>query len=112
MLKKLLLNAVMPLRLFPARNYKNTEMYLQRLIVYIDRGIPVVGGNMRGMFVGYEDYGKTLLQLTGDINEPERITIDKATDAVQWHGYEYKSGWVFVGDKKKIFRLPKSTAGQ
>ncbi|MGI6194076.1 MAG: hypothetical protein GX164_07690 [Clostridiales bacterium] len=60
---------------------------------------------MRGMFVGYEDYGKTLLQLTGDINEPERITIDKATDAVQWHGYEYKSGWVFVGDKKENIPL-------
>ena len=57
---------------------------------------------MRGMFVGYEDYGKTLLQLTGDINEPERITIDKATDAVQWHGYEYKSGWVFVEIKENI----------
>lgn len=42
----------------------NIDMYLQMLSEYIYRGIPVIGGNMRNVFVGYEDYGKVLLQLT------------------------------------------------
>ena len=30
------------------------------------------------MYVGYEDYGKVLLLITGNNNQPERIPLDKA----------------------------------
>ncbi len=85
---------------------KNTEMYLQTLIAYIDKGIPVIKcGNPEGVFVGYEDYGKILLYITGDKNEPERVEIDKVFESKPFHGYEYKSGWIFVGDKKEDLPL-------
>lgn len=81
---------------------KNTEMYMQTLIAYIDKGIPVITcGSRIGVFVGYEDYGKILLYITGNKNEPERIELDKAFEAKPFHGYEYASGWIFVGDKKE-----------
>ncbi len=85
---------------------KNTEMYLQTLIAYIDNGIPVIawGGHV-GVYVGYEDYGKVLLLITGDKNEPERIELDKVFESKPFHGYEYKSGWIFVGDKKESLPL-------
>ena len=38
-------------------------MYLQTLLAYIDKGVPVIswgnGGPPLGVFVGYEEYGKT-----------------------------------------------------
>jgi hypothetical protein len=77
---------------------KNTEMYLNTLTSYIDKGIPVIAwGHLCGVFVGYEDYGKVLLYVTGDNNQPERIPLEKAlrgevTDT---------GGWVFVGEKKE-----------
>ncbi len=81
---------------------KNTEMYLQTLIAYIDKGIPVIRcGGSTGVFVGYEDYGKILLYITGNKSEPERIELDKVFEAKPFHGYEYASGWIFVGDKKE-----------
>jgi len=85
---------------------KNTEMYLNTLIAYIDKGIPVItwGGHV-GVYVGYEDYGKVLLMITGNKNEPERIDSKKAFETKPFHGYEYKSGWVFVGDKKENIPL-------
>ena len=44
---------------------KNTEMYLNTLIAYIDKGIPVITwGSQVGVYVGYEDYGKVLLLIT------------------------------------------------
>lgn len=76
---------------------KNTEMYLQTLIAYIDKGIPVImWGNPLGVFVGYEDYGKVLLYVTGNNNQPERIPLNKALE-----GQADTDGWIFVGDKKK-----------
>lgn len=81
---------------------KNTEMYLQTLIAYIDKGIPVIRcGGSTGVFVGYEDYGKILLYITGNMSEPERIELDKVFEAKPFHGYEYASGWIFMGDKKE-----------
>jgi len=58
---------------------KNTEMYLNTLLAYIDKGIPVIAwGSQVGVYVGYEDYGKVLLLITGNNNQPERIPLDKA----------------------------------
>ena len=76
---------------------KNTEMYLQTLIAYIDKGIPViVWGNPLGVFVGYEDYGKVLLYITGNNNQPERIPLNEALQSQVNMG-----GWIFVGEKKE-----------
>ncbi len=83
---------------------KNTGMYLQTLIAYIDKKIPVIAwgeapviGELGvGVFVGYEDYGKVLLYITGNNNQPERILLDKALE-----GQANTDGWIFVGDKKE-----------
>jgi hypothetical protein len=79
---------------------KNTDLYLQTLIAYIDKGIPVITwgawGNPLGVFVGYEDSGKVLLYIKGNKNQPERIALDKALE-----GRAELDGWIFVGDKKE-----------
>ena len=76
---------------------KNSEMYLQALIAYIDKGIPViVWGNPLGVFVGYEDFGKVLLYITGNNNQPERIPLNEALQRQVKVG-----GWIFVGEKKE-----------
>lgn len=97
---------------------KNKEMYLQTLIAYIDKGIPVISmGCMHqpyGVFVGYEEYGKTLLYISGNGSEPQRISSDDAAESKA----PDVSGWIFVGEKKEqkdlaklyrdaIFALPK-----
>ena len=87
---------------------KNTEKYLQTLIDYIDKGIPVIRcGGSTGVFVGYEDYGKVLLYITGDKSEPERVAFDEVFEFKPFHGYGYKGGWIFVGDKKENRPLSK-----
>ena len=76
---------------------KNTEMYLNTLIAYIDKGIPVIvwGTPIVGVYVGYEEHGKTLLYITGNNNQPLRISLDDAME-----GRADNDGWIFVGDKK------------
>jgi hypothetical protein len=49
------------------------EYYLQKLMDSIDRGVPVICSNW-GMFVGYEDGGKTLLYITHEMEAPGRLT--------------------------------------
>ena len=100
---------------------KNKEMYKQTLMAYIDKGIPVIAWGSHptaivGVFVGYEEYGKTLLYITGNKNEPERIAFELALSddperMSQHHLAGFASslilpsdgglqgGWVFVGDK-------------
>ncbi|MDR1117189.1 MAG: hypothetical protein LBL09_02955 [Oscillospiraceae bacterium] len=64
--------------------------------------IPVIRcGGSTGVFVGYEDYGKVLLYITGDKSEPEWIALNETFAPNPFHGYDYKSGWIFVGDKKE-----------
>ncbi len=83
----------------------NRTMYLQTLISYIDKGIPVIRYHMGwGVFAGYEDYGKVLLYMTADKLEPERIPFE---DVFTKHGGFYDEqagdlgfGWLFVGEKK------------
>jgi hypothetical protein len=98
---------------------KNTEMYLQTLIAYIDKGVPVIawgyGGPPIGVYVGYEEHGQTLLYISGNNNEPERMPLEKALTIDSELAF---GGWVFVGEKKEkknlaqiyrdaIFDLPK-----
>ncbi|MDD5603243.1 MAG: MerR family transcriptional regulator [Eubacteriales bacterium] len=85
---------------------KNKEMYLQTVLSYIDKGIPVIvwqnsneaGANIVGVFVGYEENGQVLLYISGDNNEPQRINLEKA---LYFKGDGKNSGWIFVGEKKE-----------
>jgi hypothetical protein len=88
-------------------------MYLQTLMAYIDKGIPVIRYFYGwGVFVGYEDYGKTLLYLTADKPEPERIpqeaffvsmerSLEESDELSRFMGF----GWAFVGEKKEQMSL-------
>ncbi len=89
---------------------KNKETYLKKLIAYIDKGIPVIftgySDQPCGVFAGYEEYGKTLIYISGDNSEPQRISCDKAM------GYDTDtSGWIFVGEKKEQEDTIKHTRG-
>jgi len=79
-------------------------MYLQTLISYIDKGVPVIiwYKTLVGVFVGYEDYGKILLYITGNNNQPDRITLDNALE-----GRPHNDGWIFVGNRKEDRSLAK-----
>lgn len=85
---------------------KNKKMYLQTLISYIDKGIPVIvwqnsnkpGANIVGVFVGYEENGQVLLYITGDNNDPQCISIE---NALHFEGEGKNSGWIFIGEKKE-----------
>lgn len=83
---------------------KNTEMYVQTLMSYIDKGIPVIswgyGDAPFGVLVGYEEYGKTLLYITGNNNNPDRIPLENALES-EIPELTKKSGWIFIGNKKE-----------
>ncbi|WP_058303847.1 MerR family transcriptional regulator [Gorillibacterium timonense] len=92
----------------------NREMYVQTLMAYIDKGIPVIfndhGNNPNdryswGVLVGYEDYGKTLLYLFGDVAEPDRISVDDLLPADYLADGDHCNGWLFIGEKKKDVSL-------
>jgi len=81
----------------------NPEPHLQKLIAYIDRGIPVIrywcGWHT---CVGYEDGGKTLLCMTGNKEEPYRVTSQELFEGGLAHKDAFDSfGWIFVGEKKE-----------
>ncbi|MBD5115597.1 MAG: MerR family transcriptional regulator [Ruminococcaceae bacterium] len=79
---------------------KNKEMYLKTLIAYIDKGVPVISTGYSeqpyGVFVGYEEYGKTLIYISGNNSGLQRISCDKAMECDT-----DMSGWIFVGEKKE-----------
>ncbi len=93
----------------------NKEMYLQTLIAYIDKGIPVIfnnwGSNIPrnrwgwGVFVGYEDFGKVLLYLNAEMTEPDRTPSSDLLPDEFITGQEACNGWIFVGEKRKIIEL-------
>ncbi|NLG88499.1 MAG: MerR family transcriptional regulator [Clostridiaceae bacterium] len=92
----------------------NRSMYVNTLISYIDNGLPVIynhwGKNPNiiwgwGVFVGYEDYGKTLLYITSEMKEPGRVTLDDMLHGELMPGQEYCNGWIFVGEKRKDVNL-------
>lgn len=78
----------------------NPAMYQQTLMAYIDKGVPVLAYNWEGppwgVYVGYEDYGKTLLLVTGDSAEPQTVPLGKALE---------DRGWIFVGAKTRQIHL-------
>lgn len=88
----------------------NREMYLQTLMAYIDKGVPVIavtrfGGDAPwGIYAGYEEYGRTLLYFLGDKTEPERIPAQQAIDEQQTATYAGQ-GWLFIGEKKRTVDL-------
>ena len=86
---------------------KNKEMNLHTLIGYIDKGVPVItlgiDGPPCGVFVGYEENGKTLLFIFGDNDEPQRISYEKAME----DNNPDVGGWIFVGEKKENIQLAK-----
>ena len=89
---------------------KNTEMYLNTLTAYIDRGVPVIAwGSNVGVYAGYEDYGKVLLLITGNSDQTERVPLSKALQG--WTNGEWPlqsdGGWIFVGEKKEVKPLAK-----
>lgn len=87
---------------------RDPEKYRNMLTAYIDRGIPVVAwGQILGVYVGYEESGRMLLYITGNSDQPQRVTLDEAirkTDA--WvENTKERGGWIFIGDKKKEIPL-------
>lgn len=76
---------------------KNREMYVQTLLSYIDKGVPVIEfgygieGPPWGVFVGYEEHGKILLLMTHNAEEPARVPLEDALTA----------NWIFVGQKNE-----------
>ncbi len=86
----------------------NKEMYVQTLMAYIDKGVPVIavthGGPPWGIYVGYEEYGKTLLFLTGDKIEPERVPIEQVITE-NTASPHCAQGWLFIGEKKRSVKL-------
>ncbi len=61
---------------------ENREKYLNEIVRYIDMGIPVIslGSDVRptGVYVGYEEGGEVLLYMSGENDEPKRISADIA----------------------------------
>lgn len=90
---------------------KNKEMYLQTLLAYIDKGVPVItlgnDGPPFGVFIGYEESGKTLLFISGDNGEPQRISSDKALESNK----PDIDGWIFLGEKKENIPLAQIYRG-
>ncbi len=89
---------------------ENTEMHLNTLTAYIDKGIPIITTmHPCGVYVGYEEYGKVLLYITGDNSQPERITLADAISGQSAFEMEANTqgGWIFVGEKKEAIPLAK-----
>lgn len=77
---------------------QDPEKYLDLLLSYIDRGIPVMDWSKTdGVYVGYEEQGRVLLRIRGNSDQPEQVTVD---DAIQG-----SRGWAFVGEKKETLSL-------
>jgi len=77
------------------------QPWLQKLVESIDRGVPVIrywcGWHV---CVGYENGGQTLLCLTGDNEEPYRVTAEELFEGGQEHRDVFHwFGWIFVGEK-------------
>lgn len=79
---------------------KNPDMYVQTFVSYIDRGLPVIvwglGEPPVGVLVGYEEYGKTFLYITGNNNRPERLSLESFLTQKECSN----PGWFFIGSQK------------
>ncbi|MDF2925479.1 MAG: putative transcriptional regulator [Paenibacillaceae bacterium] len=82
----------------------NREMYLQTLMAYIDKGVPVISNlgvkwhTAWTVFVGYEELGQTLLFMSDNMTEPERVSADDVFANKAEDSFESR-GWLFVGEK-------------
>nr|WP_314466404.1 MerR family transcriptional regulator [uncultured Clostridium sp.] len=105
----------------------NREMYVQMLMAYIDKGLPVIfndyGNNPHdrfswGVLTGYADYGKTLLYMGADGTVPDSISAEDLLPKGYTEQDEHCHGWLFMGEKqenrdlsdiyrKRILSLPK-----
>lgn len=88
----------------------NREMYVQMLIAYIDKGLPVIfndyGNNPHkrfswGVLVGYADYGKTLLYMGADSTVPDSISAEDLLPKGYTEQDEHCHGWLFIGEKQE-----------
>lgn len=88
----------------------NREMYVQMLMAYIDKGLPVIlndyGNNPHnrfswGVLVGYADYGKTLLYMGGNGTEPDTISMEDLLPKGYSEQDEHCHGWLFIGEKQE-----------
>lgn len=86
----------------------NKGMYVQTLTAYIDKGVPVISNLVLkdhpqwAVFVGYEEYGKTLLFMTDNMTEPGRIPSEEVFRVCRDDGDhvdEWVGGLLFVGEK-------------
>jgi hypothetical protein len=88
----------------------NKEMYLEKLMAYVDRGIPVISniaieghGGAWLVFVGYEEYGNTLLYMTDNMTEPEHVYTEdvfRKNNETDGKSKNWIRGMVFIGEKK------------
>ncbi|MHA6530783.1 MerR family transcriptional regulator [Paenibacillus sp. BAC0078] len=92
------------------------NMYVQMLMDYIDKGLPVIindyGNNPHhrfswGVLVGYADYGKTLLYMGGNGTEPDSISVEDLLPKGYVEQGQHCHGWLFIGEKQES----KSLAG-
>lgn len=88
----------------------NREMYVQMLMAYIDKGIPVIlndyGNNPHnrfgwGVLAGYADYGKTLLYMGGDGTVPDSISVEDLLPKGYVEQDDHCHGWLFIGEKQE-----------
>lgn len=93
------------------------EHIIKKIFASIDKGIPVLWyhGFPKGAIIGYEGDGNTLLYLSENKTEPERLILDE--DFIK-NEHADIHGWIIVGEKKRevslkqihrdvITRLPK-----
>lgn len=90
--------------------YKKRDLYIQKLIMYIDRGIPVIINNYGknpnhrygwSVIVGYSNYGKTLFYIGGDGTEPDAIAKEDLLSMDYADTNENCYGWLFIGEKQE-----------
>jgi len=88
----------------------NREVYVQKLMDYIDRGLPVIlndyGKNPHGrsnwsVLAGYENYGRTLLYIGGDGTVPDSISVEDLLPMGYTEPEEHCCGWLFIGEKQE-----------
>ncbi len=80
------------------------EHFTKKITTSIDRGIPVIWyhGCPKGAIIGYEGNGNTLLYLSDNKTEPERLVLDEdffRNEQTDIHG------WIIVGEKKREVSL-------
>lgn len=75
----------------------NKEMYRQKLMAYIDKGIPVIHfkGNY-SLICGYEEHGNILFNKWPCSNDFNKFALDD-----EYFSDKELRGWIFVGEKKE-----------